>query len=168
MDLPETRYEDEREPLVEEASRCHAILASGDRCPNPAEEGRRYCAVPQHRELANRDTDRVVPTAGEEAAEAERGGDLDDEQVVELEEGAAGAEAAAIGGTPESDPTALAEEDPALRAVVEGDESAQPGDEELDRFVAGEDRPEDADLTPDAQDVEAPGRRLADEGQMEP
>src|ERR671932_606603 len=35
--------------------RCAAILANGKRCPNAALPGSRYCGVPAHQELANRD-----------------------------------------------------------------------------------------------------------------
>lgn len=159
MDLPETRYEDVREPTVEEASRCHAILPDGERCANPAVEGRRYCALPEHEALADRPTDHVGAPAAEQA---QRAAELPARDRERLEEQAAGEEAAEIGGAPQSEPEIEAV-DPAARPVADADDGEGPGAEDPESFPARvEDRPEDADLTPDAQEPEAPGRRLAD------
>jgi transcription termination/antitermination protein NusA len=42
--------------------RCHAIMSSGRRCPNASEPGSRYCGLPAHQALENRDTDVVEAT----------------------------------------------------------------------------------------------------------
>jgi transcription termination/antitermination protein NusA len=70
----ETEFaEDEAEmPFEEEealSGRCAAILANGKRCPNAALPGSRYCGIPAHQALADKDTDHVVPA--EEKAPAE-------------------------------------------------------------------------------------------------
>ena len=62
----ETEFaEEEAEmPFEEEAElsgRCAAILANGKRCPNAALPGSRYCGLPAHQELADKDSDYVVP-----------------------------------------------------------------------------------------------------------
>jgi transcription termination/antitermination protein NusA len=56
--------------------RCHAVLANGRRCPNAALPGSRYCGLPAHQALAEREGDKVAERAAEEApvapAEAEQ------------------------------------------------------------------------------------------------
>jgi N utilization substance protein A len=57
---------------AEDGGRCHAILANGRRCPNAALQGSRYCGLPAHQELANKDTDQVeaaAPAAQQDGAE---------------------------------------------------------------------------------------------------
>ena len=49
--------------------RCSAVLANGKRCPNAALPGSRYCGIPEHQALANRETE--VVAAEETATEAE-------------------------------------------------------------------------------------------------
>jgi len=56
----------------EVSGRCAAILANGKRCPNAALPSSRYCGLPAHQALADKDTDQVEPeptpiTAAEEA-----------------------------------------------------------------------------------------------------
>jgi transcription termination/antitermination protein NusA len=61
------------------SGRCAAILANGKRCPNTALPGSKYCGIPAHRELAEREArgedvsaQTVQPAAAdEEAADAE-------------------------------------------------------------------------------------------------
>jgi N utilization substance protein A len=48
---------------AEDGGRCHAILANGRRCPNAALSGSRYCGLPAHQALANKDTDQVEAAA---------------------------------------------------------------------------------------------------------
>jgi transcription termination/antitermination protein NusA len=60
----EMGYEEE-----EVSGRCAAILANGKRCPNAALPGSRYCGLPAHQALADRDTDYVVPPEETPAAE---------------------------------------------------------------------------------------------------
>jgi transcription termination/antitermination protein NusA len=48
----------------EVSGRCAAILANGKRCPNASLPGSRYCGIPAHQELEDKDTDYVVPPSG--------------------------------------------------------------------------------------------------------
>ncbi len=50
---------------AEDGGRCHAILANGRRCPNAALQGSRYCGLPAHQALADKDTDQVEAAAPE-------------------------------------------------------------------------------------------------------
>jgi N utilization substance protein A len=58
--------------------RCHAILATGRRCPNAALPASRYCGLPAHQALVDFDTDDVTALTGED-------GDEEVEEVVEQE-----------------------------------------------------------------------------------
>jgi N utilization substance protein A len=82
--------------------RCHAILATGRRCPNAALTGSRYCGLPAHQALVDFDTDDVTVLTGEgdddEATPESEGGDAvtvltgegdGDEPAAEAEDGAA-------------------------------------------------------------------------------
>jgi transcription termination/antitermination protein NusA len=53
------------QPEEDMTGRCHAVLATGKRCPNAALPGSRYCGLPAHQALAEREE------AGEEAGDAE-------------------------------------------------------------------------------------------------
>jgi N utilization substance protein A len=57
---------------AEDGGRCHAILANGRRCPNAALQGSRYCGLPAHQALADKDTDQVdaAPASGAPRADA--------------------------------------------------------------------------------------------------
>jgi N utilization substance protein A len=52
---------------AEDGGRCHAILANGRRCPNAALSGSRYCGLPTHQALTDKDTDQVetAPSAAQ-------------------------------------------------------------------------------------------------------
>ena len=59
------------------SGRCSAILANGKRCPNAAVPGSRFCGIPAHRELAEREAagetleaSQVVGGASDEAEES--------------------------------------------------------------------------------------------------
>ena len=61
------------------SGRCAALLANGKRCPNTAIPGSRYCGVPAHRELAEREArgeqvEEAVPVPGSEPEEAAASG----------------------------------------------------------------------------------------------
>jgi N utilization substance protein A len=66
------------------SGRCAALLSTGKRCPNTALPGSRYCGIPAHRALAEREDagetvsseEAVLPAGAEAVAEAE---DADDE-----------------------------------------------------------------------------------------
>ena len=61
--------------------RCHAILATGRRCPNAALPGSRYCGLPAHQALVDFDTDDVTVLTGEADDDGEPEGE---EGVVEV------------------------------------------------------------------------------------
>jgi transcription termination/antitermination protein NusA len=79
----EMGYEEE-----EVSGRCAAILANGKRCPNASLPGSRYCGIPAHQGLEDKDTDYVVPPAeggnGEPEAE-EPAGEPSAEELLEAE-----------------------------------------------------------------------------------
>jgi N utilization substance protein A len=52
--------------------RCAAVLANGRRCPNAALPGSRYCGLPAHQALAEKETDEVAAAAPEPAPAAEQ------------------------------------------------------------------------------------------------
>jgi len=93
------------------SGRCGAILANGKRCPNAALPGSRYCGVPAHQALAERDQPDEEPIVTEPEPELEAladelppdaeavGPSLPDEQVDEIESEAP-ADAAATHGPP--------------------------------------------------------------------
>jgi transcription termination/antitermination protein NusA len=54
--------------------RCHAILGTGRRCPNAALPGSRYCGLPAHQALAEREQQEAAP-AQQAATESEPTGD---------------------------------------------------------------------------------------------
>src|SRR5205823_228834 len=43
------------EPDEDTTGRCHAVLATGRRCPNAALPGSRYCGLPAHQALVERE-----------------------------------------------------------------------------------------------------------------
>jgi N utilization substance protein A len=49
------------EPEQDMTGRCHAILSTGKRCPNASLQGSRYCGLPAHQALADRESDEVQP-----------------------------------------------------------------------------------------------------------
>src|SRR5881398_295621 len=59
----EAAGEDEQPELD---GRCHAILATGRRCPNASLPGSRYCGLPAHQALVDFDTDDVTALTGED------------------------------------------------------------------------------------------------------
>src|ERR671932_484868 len=79
------------------SGRCAAILGNGKRCPNTAVPGSRYCGVPAHRELAEREArgeqvEEAVPVPGADGDSAEPAAEGEEPQAVETE-GPAAAEA---------------------------------------------------------------------------
>src|SRR5262249_61955616 len=100
-----------------------AILSNGKRCPNAALPGSRYCGVPAHQELAERETEApdVEPVVTEAEPDLEARADelppeaesvgpsLPEEQVGEIESEAT-ADAAATHGAPATAIPALAHE----------------------------------------------------------
>jgi transcription termination/antitermination protein NusA len=81
------------------SGRCAAILSNGKRCPNTALPGSKYCGIPAHREIAEREAagedvsaQVVQPAAEDEELEAEAGPEA---EVAEAPEVAAAPEAEA-------------------------------------------------------------------------
>jgi N utilization substance protein A len=77
------------------SGRCAAILSTGKRCPNTALPGSKYCGIPAHRELAEREArgedvsaQTVQPQTAEGEGEGEEGTDVlvADEQTATAEE----------------------------------------------------------------------------------
>src|SRR5215216_2031316 len=69
------------------SGRCAAILSNGKRCPNAALPGTRFCGIPAHTALAEREArgetvEEAVPVAGSEPEEAE---EIEAEAVAEAE-----------------------------------------------------------------------------------
>ncbi|HMI99170.1 MAG TPA: transcription termination factor NusA [Gaiellaceae bacterium] len=92
------------------SGRCSAILANGKRCPNAAVPGSRFCGIPAHRELAEREA---------------RGETLEASQVVGGTSDEEPEEEAAPEGTEPVDET-VAEEAPVEEATEEAPPDAQP------------------------------------------
>jgi transcription termination/antitermination protein NusA len=92
--------------------RCSAILSTGKRCPNAALPGSRYCGVPAHQELANRQPAEVPAEVAEvaqaatqaEVAEAEPVAAVAEaeEPVAELEDATAAGESGGDGAEPDA------------------------------------------------------------------
>ena len=91
------------------SGRCSAILANGKRCPNAAIPGSRFCGIPAHRELAEREA------RGEELEASQVVGGISDE---EPEEEAPGAEEAGAAEEPVAEEP-VAEEPPVEEATEE-------------------------------------------------
>jgi N utilization substance protein A len=68
--------------------RCAAILANSRRCPNAALPGSRYCGLPTHQALADKDTDQVA-AAGPQGDEAGAAAPHADSQPEQASDGAA-------------------------------------------------------------------------------
>jgi transcription termination/antitermination protein NusA len=101
------------------SGRCAAILANGKRCPNAALPGSRYCGLPVHQELEGKDTDHVVPVAGETEPAT------DAEETPSTEEEPAPAEQVAAGSEtvgPEAEEEPVAEEPAAAEPAGPGSE----------------------------------------------
>jgi N utilization substance protein A len=62
--------------------RCHAILATGRRCPNAALPGSRYCGLPAHQALVDFDTDDVTALTGEDEDEEDVETEVEEAAVV--------------------------------------------------------------------------------------
>src|SRR4051794_19414966 len=86
--------------------RCHAILATGRRCPNAALPASRYCGLPAHQALVDFDTDDVTALTGEDG----------DDEVEEVEE-------------PQEEAAVTAAGDPGLEPAPESAEPTGEADE---------------------------------------
>jgi N utilization substance protein A len=73
------------------SGRCAAVLSTGKRCPNTALPASKYCGIPAHREIAEREAAgedvtalTVQPVAAEDEEAEEGTGELDAEGTAEL------------------------------------------------------------------------------------
>jgi N utilization substance protein A len=82
------------------SGRCAAILSTGKRCPNTALPGSKYCGIPAHREIAEREaagedvSAQTVQPAAAEGEEPEAPEDVGAGHVLPAEDGSAAPEAA--------------------------------------------------------------------------
>ena len=74
------------------SGRCAAILTNGKRCPNTALPGSKYCGIPAHREIAEREArgedvsaQTIQPAAAEDEVEPDAGMEAEGETAVEGE-----------------------------------------------------------------------------------
>src|SRR5215207_9439089 len=74
------------------SGRCAAILTNGKRCPNTALPGSKYCGIPAHREIAEREArgedvsaQTIQPVAAEDEVEPDAGMEAEGETAVEGE-----------------------------------------------------------------------------------
>jgi transcription termination/antitermination protein NusA len=138
----ETEFaEDEAEMGYEEeevSGRCAAILANGKRCPNASLPGSRYCGIPAHQALEEKDTDYVVPPEeggnGEPEAE-EPAGEPSAEEVLEAEP--------SVDEVLEAEPSVdeVVEAEPSVDEVVEAEPSVDEvveAEPSVDEVVAAE------------------------------
>jgi len=105
------------QPEEDLTGRCHAILANGKRCPNAAVPGSRYCGLPAHQALADREGDRVQPAAPAPAAQTSS-----EQQTPSEPEQAADSEVADGGVEQAAEPERAAELPPA----AESEQAAEP------------------------------------------
>jgi N utilization substance protein A len=126
----------------EVAGRCAAILANGKRCPNASLPGSRYCGLPAHQALQDRDTDYVVPPEDDGAADADAGAEQPEE--------AAAAEAPAEAAAAEAPAEAAAAEAPAEAAAAEEPEPAAAAESARASAEVAADAPVSGDAAPEA------------------
>jgi N utilization substance protein A len=107
------------------SGRCAAILSNGKRCPNTALPGSKYCGIPAHREIAEREAagedvsaQVVQPSTGEDEELEDEAGETPEE----VQEPAAEVPGAETQNGPETEPEAQAESEP----VTSGEEENTP------------------------------------------
>jgi N utilization substance protein A len=118
------------------SGRCAAILSNGKRCPNTALPGSKYCGIPAHREIAEREaagedvSAQVIQPATAEGEELEAGADETPEQAHEPAAEATGEPAAEAIGEPEveaeSEPEADSQAPAEAEPVTTGEEENTP------------------------------------------
>jgi transcription termination/antitermination protein NusA len=82
----EAAYAGDGDEETEFTGRCSAVLSTGKRCPNAALPGSRYCGVPAHQELANKEPEVPVAAAVAEAPVATQEEVAQSEPVARVEE----------------------------------------------------------------------------------
>ncbi len=123
------------------SGRCSAILANGKRCPNAAVPSSRFCGIPAHRELAEREA------RGEELEASQVVGGVSDEEEEEEEE--AEVEEGALEETGAAEEM-VAEAPPAEEATEEAP------DEGLENEVAPDEQPEVEEPVAEAEEPAEP------------
>jgi N utilization substance protein A len=137
------------EPEEDLSGRCHAVLATGKRCPNAALPGSRYCGLPAHQALAEKEAAAAGADEPREAEEPEAG----EPQEGEPQEAAApraSAEAGAAGsgveaqGEPEQPNEPVQPSEPEQADVVAEEDVQAPGQANGSPKDAGEPAPPEA------------------------
>jgi N utilization substance protein A len=110
------------------SGRCSAILANGKRCPNASVPGSRFCGIPAHRELAEREArgeeleaSQVVGGIGGEEPE-------DDAPAEEQGDETAAADEPVAEASPVEEEAPAAEEAPEAPAAEQPDSEEEPGE----------------------------------------
>jgi N utilization substance protein A len=141
------------------SGRCAAILSNGKRCPNAAMPGTRFCGIPAHAELAEREArgetvEEAVPVAGSEAEE--------EPQAAEAVEAAVPEPEPAETPSPEPSPTPAPEPSPALPETAPS-EIPSPDPAEIPS-------PEPAEVppSPEAEEEQVPAQMGAEERSDQP
>jgi transcription termination/antitermination protein NusA len=144
------------------SGRCSAILANGKRCPNAAIPGSRFCGIPAHRELAEREArgetleasqvvGGVSDEAEEEAPAEETGAAVEPEPVAETPPVEEATEEAPPAPEEEPAPEEPAEaEEPAAEAEPEEPVEPQEAPAEPEVAVAVEETPSEEEDEPSA------------------
>jgi N utilization substance protein A len=139
----ESEFAEEEEELgldhdEDMTGRCHAILGTGRRCPNAALPGSRYCGLPAHQALAEREQQEKAAAAEQTTPTAEVAGES---------EPAAETPAAVVSGEsgPAAEPAAGAEEseaphEPPVREAeaIDGEPTSEQGSATETEAVEGE------------------------------
>jgi transcription termination/antitermination protein NusA len=120
----EAAFAGEEDGAGDFSGRCVAVLANGKRCPNASLPGSRFCGIPAHQEMAQREA------AGEDVRTIE---------TVRAEEAAAEAEAPA------------GEEEPSAEAAPPADELT---DTDVEEAVAADEPQAEAEVIPVASEAE--------------
>jgi transcription termination/antitermination protein NusA len=128
---------------AEDGGRCHAILANGRRCPNAALQGSRYCGLPAHQALADKDTDQVEAASAQAETASISGApqESDADQGADVTRGAPEADAA-----PQEQQVAPEADAAPQSAEVKAEADAAPEPTQV---------PAEADATPEEQQVPA-------------
>ena len=163
----ETEFaEDEAEMGFEEeevSGRCAAILANGKRCPNASLPGSRYCGIPAHQGLEDKDTDYVVPPEeggnGEPEAE-EPAGEPSAEEVLEAEP--------SVDEVLEAEPSVdeVLEAEPSVDEVVEAEQSVDEvveAEPSVDEVVEAEPSADGAGSAEPSRDEDGAGESTTDD-----
>jgi N utilization substance protein A len=162
------------EPEEDLTGRCHAVLATGKRCPNAALPGSRYCGLPGHQALAEREEEPEEAEPVEASAETAEPAEGSPEAAEPVE---AAADAEPAEGSPEAaEPIEAAadaepaEDSPEAAEPIEtagaadgSQQEAVPGEEAEAPALDGPDQPARVPGAVTAPVIEQPTPETADE-----